>query len=382
MFKKITGFVLTICIFLAGCNESALKKTQTSEPDRKIRIVLVGDSTVTEKQGWGVGFKQFLTDRAECINTAAGGRSSKSFINEGRWAKALELKGDYYLIQFGHNDEPGKAERSTEPNTTYRKFMTQYIDEARAIGAKPVLVTSLVRRQWDKSGSGKINSSLTPYVEVVKQIAKEKNVPLVDLHARSKELCEQLGKEKCLEFSPIKDNNQSDNTHLNAKGSPMFARLVVEELVRAVPKLKPCFRKEPAGDTNTAAEKIFDVRQFSAKGDGKTLDTEAIQKAIDECGKTGNGTVRLTAGTYLSKPISLRSNTTLQLDEGATLKATDDPNDFANPEKSGDVIAFINGSGLTNITIAGKGTIDGSGARWWGPARQAKENKQPEPRRQ
>ena len=91
MFKKITGFVLTICIFLAGCNESALKKTQTSEPDRKIRIVLVGDSTVTEKQGWGVGFKQFLTDRAECINTAAGGRSSKSFINEGRRTQRMIL---------------------------------------------------------------------------------------------------------------------------------------------------------------------------------------------------------------------------------------------------------------------------------------------------
>jgi polygalacturonase/lysophospholipase L1-like esterase len=369
--------------------ESPAKSDTNSQPKtaqdanntaKKIRIVLVGDSTVTDKQGWGVGFKRFITDKAECINTAAGGRSSKSFINENRWAQALELKGDYYLIQFGHNDEPGKGDRSTEPNTTYREFMTRYVDEARAIGAKPILITSLVRRQWDKSGSGKINSSLIPYVEVVKQIAKEKNVPLIDLHASSKELCEQWGKEKCLEFSPVKDNNQPDNTHLNAKGSVIFARLVVEELGRVVPELKSCFASEPA-PAAIAEAKTFDVRQFGAKGDGNTLDTAAIQKALDECGKIGNGIVRLTAGTYLSKPIFLKSNTSLQLDQGAILKATDDPNDFADPQKAGNVLAFVNGNDLTNITIEGKGTIDGSGKRWWGPIKEAKKNKQPEPYR-
>jgi len=223
-----------------------------SATEHKLRIILVGDSTVTDSNGWGAGFKRYLTGNIECINKARNGRSSKSFINEGRWTEALALKGDYYLIQFGHNDEPGKGERSTDPNTTYREFMTRYIDETIAIGAKPILVTSLVRRQWDKSGSGKINSSLTPYVETVKQLAKEKNVPLVDLHARSKELCEQWGKEKCFKFSPIKDNNQIDNTHLNAKGSVIFAHLVVEELRRAVPELQPYLRDEPAPDANLA----------------------------------------------------------------------------------------------------------------------------------
>ena len=117
--------------------------------------------------------------------------------------------------------------------------MTQYINEVRAIGAKPILVTSMVRRQWDKSDPNKINSTLTPYAEAVRALAKEKNVPLVDLYTSSKKLCEQLGKEKCYEFSPVKDNSQFDNTHLNVKGSMIFARLVVEDLIKAVPELKP-----------------------------------------------------------------------------------------------------------------------------------------------
>ena len=212
----------------------------------KIKIILVGDSTVTDKAGWGLGFKQLLTDRAECSNTASGGRSSMSFINEGKWKAALALKGDYYLIQFGHNDEPGKGpDRETQPDTTYREYMTRYVEEARAIGAKPVLVTSLVRRQWNTSGDGKITSSLVPYVEAVKKIAAEKNVPLIDLHASSKELCEQLGREKCNELSPLKETNTVDNTHLNAKGSVVFAKLVVQDLITAVPELAPCFVAEP-----------------------------------------------------------------------------------------------------------------------------------------
>ena len=91
-------------------------QAQASPP---IRIVLVGDSTVTDDSGWGSGFKQLVTADVEVINTAANGRSSKSFIDEGRWTEALAKRGQYYLIQFGHNDEPGKGpERETDPKTT------------------------------------------------------------------------------------------------------------------------------------------------------------------------------------------------------------------------------------------------------------------------
>ncbi len=124
-----------------------------------------------------------------------------------------------------------------------------------------------------------------------------------------------------------------------------------------------------------AEPRIFDVRAAGATGDGKTLDTAAIQKALDECGNAGGGTVRFPAGTYLSKPIFLRSKTTLELQKGATLKATDDEADFADPAKPGAwraFIGFVNGRKLSDIAITGPGTIDGSGARWWGPAKEAK----------
>ncbi|MBN1865961.1 hypothetical protein JW916_01595 [Candidatus Sumerlaeota bacterium] len=227
--------------------ELATESESAAAADGKIKIVLVGDSTVTDNAGWGGGFRRFLTDDAVCTNTARGGRSSMSFMKEGRWADALALKGDYYLIQFGHNNEPGKPGRSTDM-PTYIADMKKYVDDARAIGAKPVLATPLTRRQWDSSSPGKIRSSLAPYAEEVRKIAKEKNVPLVELHDRSVELCESLGPEGCLVFSPFKfvdGETKHDHTHIHQRGHVMFARLVVDELRKSVPELAPVLRAEP-----------------------------------------------------------------------------------------------------------------------------------------
>lgn len=253
-----------------------LAAAETAGAPKKIRVVLVGDSTVTDSAGWGLGFKQFLTDQIECTNLSQGGRSSMSFIKEGRWAKALALKADYYLIQFGHNDEPGKPGRSTELDE-YRRYMNQYVDEARAIGAQPVLVTCLVRRQFDKNDDHKINSSLLPRVEIIRQIAAEKKVPLVELHDRSKALCEQLGREGCYAFSPKKEGGVYDGTHLDAKGSVMFARLVVEELGKAVPALASGLLSEPKSTGISAKEIKYDaVVSFDGSGTHTT-----VQAAID-----------------------------------------------------------------------------------------------------
>ena len=242
MKRILTAF----CALALAGNFGSLLAADTPTT-HKIKIVLVGDSTVNDAGGWGSGFKQFLTGNVECTNTAMNGRSTKSFIQEGRWTNALALHGDYYFIQFGHNNQPGKPGRSTDM-PTFVSDLEKYVDDARAIGAKPVLVTPLTRRQWDKEHPGKINSTLEPYAAEVRKIAAAKNVPLLDLHARSLEICEKLGPIKCLEFSPLKTvngTNSFDGTHLTGSGHVLFARAIVGELRKAVPELSPLLLDEP-----------------------------------------------------------------------------------------------------------------------------------------
>ncbi len=218
----------------------ALPKSST----RKLKIVLVGDSTVTDGSGWGIGFAKCLADDVECINAAQNGRSSKSYRDEGRWEPVLAMHPDYVLLQFGHNDQPGKGpERESPADTVYRANMTRYVEEAKAAGIEPVLVTSLVRRKFN--AEGKIESDLTDYVKVVKQVAAATGTPLVDLHARSIELANSLGPEGCATINPI-DKGAPDTTHLNAKGSLLVGRIVAQELSQAVPKLAPHIRKPAA----------------------------------------------------------------------------------------------------------------------------------------
>jgi polygalacturonase/lysophospholipase L1-like esterase len=206
----------------------------------KLKIVLVGDSTVTDKDGWGRGFTSHLSPEVECINMAQGGRSSKSFINEGWWQKALALRGDYYLIQFGHNDMPGKGpERETDPKTTYHEFMARYVEEARAAGARPVLVTSLTRRRFGKDD--RVDSDLAVYADAVKRLAAEKHVPLIDLHALSIALIDSLGRAKSDELGKLKPDGKGgqemDYTHLGERGSEVLGKVVADELRRVVPEL-------------------------------------------------------------------------------------------------------------------------------------------------
>jgi len=125
---------------------------------------------------------------------------------------------------------------------------------------------------------------------------------------------------------------------------------------------------------------MLNIRQFGAHGDGTTLDTAAIQKALDECGQAGGGTVEIPAGIYLSKPLVVSSKTTVLLDEGATLLASPVQADFLKGggdwlkvKGNGDFIPFISGKDLTNVTLTGKGTIDGNGSVWWGEAEKARQ---------
>lgn len=226
--------ILLVLALLAGV-------AGTRAPAPSIRVVLVGDSTVTDDAGRGAGFRLLVGPEVDVINKAASGRSSKSYLDEGRWKDALAARGQYYLIQFGHNDEPGKGpERETDPATTYRTNMARYVDDARAVGGKPILVTSLVRRHYRPDGT--IQTTQTPYVDVVRALAVEKQVPLVDLHAISLADAEHAGDDVWADLSPRDEKGQVDRTHLNAKGSAVVARMVADALRTSVPELAALLR--------------------------------------------------------------------------------------------------------------------------------------------
>lgn len=142
------------------------------------------------------------------------------------------------LIQFGHNDSHAKTKpEATDAATDYSENLRRYIDEARAAGATPVLVTPMHRRTWNPDGT--LYDILQPYADAMKAIGAEKKVPVIDLHAMSRELYLKLCEQACLEFA----NAEGDRTHFGEKGAQMMAGLVMSKFADAVPEWKPRLKK-------------------------------------------------------------------------------------------------------------------------------------------
>lgn len=240
MKRLLLSFLLTAAFL--SVKLSALASEENASP--KVRFALAGDSTVAENSGWGPAFAKLLAPTAECLNFARGGQSSKSFRDSKNWQKALDSKPNYILIQFGHNDQPGKGpNRETDPKTTYPENLSRFVDEARAIGAEPVLITSMARRTFD---NGKIRHDLEPYAEAVRKVAEEKKVPIIDLNARSIALLEKLGPEGTKPFDPVTKDGRPDHTHLSPRGGEVMAQIVAEDLVKVLSKVKPYFTQNPS----------------------------------------------------------------------------------------------------------------------------------------
>ena len=253
-----------------------------------VKIVLVGDSTVNDQGGWGKGFSGSFDSQAQVVNLALNGRSSKSFRDEGHWEPVLAEKPDYVLIQFGHNDSPGKGpERETDPDTTFRANLIRYIDEARAVGAKPVLVTSIVRRNFDEAGKIKADS-LVPYVAATRAVAKEKNVPLMDLYTLTREQAEKLGPAGCAEINAIAADGKPDTTHLGPIGRNTIGSIAAHEFVRVVPATRAMLGSSPP------------PMQVVVAADGSG-DFKTIQMAIDHAPYVPEGqrlNIEIRPGTY------------------------------------------------------------------------------------
>jgi lysophospholipase L1-like esterase len=220
-----------------------------------ITIYLAGDSTCANKlpekrpeTGWGEMLQQYFDPaKVKIENHAQNGRSTKTFISEGRWQAIVDKlkKGDYVLVQFGHNDESKeKGERYTPPED-FRRNLLRFVADVRARNANIVLLTPVMRRKFDKDGNF-VDQHPPEYPDAVRNIAKEQNVPLIDMHRKSEAVIKRYGVEGSrslfLQLKPGENANYpkgvEDNTHFVPKGAEEMAKLVIEGIREDELKLK------------------------------------------------------------------------------------------------------------------------------------------------
>jgi len=227
-------FLVLLSLFLMGF---------ITVQDSKTKIFIAGDSTAQTYneerdgliKGWGQMLDCYLNENIEVVNHAIGGRSTNSFIAEGRWDKLLsEVKpGDYVFIQFGHNDASTRPERHTSYEE-YEVNLKRMVEDVREKDAHPVLLTSLVMRTF-------VNGHLTDnrlkgYPAITRKVAKEEEVSLIDVNLKSRDFITMLGDEASKPYyrwvepgvDPKKPDGLQDDTHMMEKGAKKVAQFVAE----------------------------------------------------------------------------------------------------------------------------------------------------------
>lgn len=213
-------------------------------PKKKITIWLIGDSTMSVKEkkaypetGWGMPFVYFWDSTVTVDNRAMNGRSTRTFMEEKRWAPVVNemQEGDYVFIQFGHNDEV-PTKRSYTPEKDFKANLVKYVNDTRNKKGNPVLITPVARRKFDSTGN--IMETHAVYAQIVRDVAKENNVPLIDLSEKSKALFQQLGPETSkylLNYlssgeHPNYPEGKQDDTHFSELGARKIAEIVLAEI--------------------------------------------------------------------------------------------------------------------------------------------------------
>jgi lysophospholipase L1-like esterase len=242
-----------------------------AEPLKPIRVIMVGDSTMTNKAGYGDGFCAQFKPEVTCFNLARGGRSSKSYRAEGLWDTAVAQIRDnaaysttYVWIGFGHNDGSSKPERHTDIKTEFPLNMRAYGDDIAAAAAIPIYVTPLTQR-WFKDG--KLRADLLPWADAIKQVASEGGYQVVDFYAVSQKAVQEMGLPAANRMAgePIPQNildteatgtsvpavfsdasqdgkpvkQAFDYTHLGPAGSAYFGKLAVDTWAAQSPEIRP-----------------------------------------------------------------------------------------------------------------------------------------------
>lgn len=269
-FKRLSLILIVVCGLTAAV------------PDRTTTIFVIGDSTAANKdisggkqeRGWAMALQCYFDDHVMIDNHAVNGRSSKSFIDEGRWEKVVSLikPGDYVIIQFGHNDEKPKADRHTDPGSTFDYNLAKFVRETREHGGIPVLMNAVVRRNFVvKAPANDDDEKLRTqtfgdapktvegdslidthglYRVAPRDVAQRMNCHFVDANQITHDLEQSLGREgsKRLHMwflpgtEPSEPKGKQDNTHYNIYGAHQVARLLADALCQEIPVLK-AYRK-------------------------------------------------------------------------------------------------------------------------------------------
>lgn len=264
----------TTRIFLAAI--TLLMLTSAFTMRKTVTVFMIGDSTMANKdttggkqeRGWGMMLQQYFKSDVVVDNHAVNGRSSKSFIDEGRWDVVLsKMKpGDYVIIQFGHNDEKPAADRHTDPGTTFDANLRRFVLESRARGGIPILCNAVVRRNFyrqvdssvddeslrnttyedEKVNSDTLIDTHGAYLLSPRNVARELGVPFIDANRVTHDLEQGMGIEGSRRLHmwfrpgehPSVPKGRKDNTHYNVYGATVVAGLLAEEISHQVPALK------------------------------------------------------------------------------------------------------------------------------------------------
>lgn len=380
-------------IFLLASIAFFLFSFSAKEP---LRVFLIGDSTMADKlqadfpeTGWGMPFSHLFNEAVEVQNHAYNGRSTKSFRTEGRWKKVFQQikKGDYVLIQFGHNDaKASDTSRYAAAQTDFRENLTRYVAETRSKGGIPILLTPTQRRKFDSTGV--FVDQHADYPAVVREVAIREKVLLIDIEKESKKYISSEGPEgakKMFLHYPVGIFKKfmkgvADDTHFSPFGAMKISDMVAAAIFASNEHLRSFLKKsifaqkyefELPNVAGTAFKKdTFNIVSYGAVSSAKTLNTTAIQQAIDMAAKQGGGVVRIPSGFFVTGAITLRSNINLHLDPGAVLQFSSDAAQYPLVRTSWEGVEAIraqspiSAKGERNIAITGSGIIDGAGEAW------------------
>ncbi len=312
--------------------------------EKKTTVFIIGDSTAANKdisgdkqeRGWGMALQCYFDDNIVIDNHAVNGRSSLSFINEGRWDTVVSRMkpGDYVIIQFGHNDEKPQANRHTDPGSTFDYNLAKFVRETREHGGIPILMNCVVRRNFfvnapDNDDDEKLRTTTFKdgvkmvegdslidthglYRVAPRDVARRMNVHFVDANQITHDLEQGLGTEPSKKLhmwflpgeEPSVPKGRQDNTHYNVYGAHMVARLLADAICQEVPVLRK-FR--------TDADLTVDRH-----GRGQYL---SLQKAMEQTDPNKETVVQILGGEWEKPKLPKKSKVRFVLREGAKWKS-------------------------------------------------------------